>query len=137
MNSAHEQCPNSDCKQCIESKLRCARAVPRSWALLRAQPTGHALVARTASAGRTHRAQVVGISRDLPSVQSKPPRSQPQKLRSHTNFHRPARTISRHQIGVAHHSGQSRSRPQNGVATSFPLPSPRPGRDFLFQVATS
>ena len=28
-----------------------------------------------------------------------------------------------------HHSGQSRSRPQNGVATPFLLPSPKPGRN--------
>ena len=28
-----------------------------------------------------------------------------------------------------HHSGQSKSRPQNGVATSFLLPNPKPGRD--------
>ena len=30
-----------------------------------------------------------------------------------------------------HHSGHSMSRPQNGVATPFLLPSPKPGRDFL------
>ena len=30
-----------------------------------------------------------------------------------------------------HRSSHSRPRPQNGVATSFPLPSPRPGRYFL------
>ena len=55
---------NSDCKQCIESKLgwvhsahtqspgraHTACAVPRSWALLRAQLTGRAHVALTASA---------------------------------------------------------------------------------------
>ena len=50
MNSVHEQCPNSDPKQCTESKMgwvhsahtqnpgraHTARTMPRSWALLRA-----------------------------------------------------------------------------------------------------
>ena len=88
MNSVHEQCPNSDPKQCTVTKLGCvhsahtqkpgrestlraqcpgrgrccarnaqvvgaaARAMPRSWALLRAQPTGRAHVTGIASAGR-------------------------------------------------------------------------------------
>ena len=61
MNSVHKHCP----KQCTVTKLGCvhsahtqkqgrvhtARAAPRSWALLRAQPTSRA----QASAGSAHR----------------------------------------------------------------------------------
>ena len=68
LNSVHEQCPNSDPKQCTFKKLgwvhsghtqnpgraHTAHAVPMSWALLRAQQAGRAHVACTASAGRAH-----------------------------------------------------------------------------------
>ena len=45
------------------------------------------------------------------------PRSRPQKWGRDTSFHRLARTMSRHQSVSRHHSGQSRSRHQNQVAT--------------------
>ena len=65
LNSVHEQCPNSDPKQCTVTKLgwvhsahtqnpgraHTARVVPMSWALLRAQ---QACRARVASAVRVH-----------------------------------------------------------------------------------
>ena len=102
MNSFHEQCPNSDCKQCTESELgwvysahtqspgraHTARAVPMSWALLRSQQAGRAHVARTASAGRAQRAQVARIA----------PRSWVQVA---TSFRCPVQARSRHRFQVA------------------------------------
>ena len=104
---------NSDYKQCTESKLgwvhsahtqnpgraHTARAVPRSWALLRAQQAGRVYVARSQRRSRAQHAQVARM------------------------------------LGVrwSQHAQAAcpRSRPQNRVATSFPLPNPRPGSDFL------
>ena len=84
MNIVHEQCPNSDPKQCTVTKLgwvhsahtqnpgrtHTARAVPRSWALLRLQLIDHAHVTRTASAGRplAGRALVATRPGSLPQV---------------------------------------------------------------------
>ena len=119
MNSFHEQCPNSDCKQCTESKLgwvysahtqspgraHTECAVPRSWALLCAQLTGRAHVARTASTCRACLSALVATRLGrLPQVAT--------SLRCRDI--KATRIMSRHQIGVA---------------TPFLLPSPKPGRD--------
>ena len=98
-NSVHEQCSNSDPKQCTVTKLglvhsahtqnpghaHTAGAVPMSWALLRAQQACRAHVARAASAGRAHagRALVATRPSSLPQARSRhrsrsrPPGSQP------------------------------------------------------------
>ena len=77
MNSVHEQLPqtvtaNSALNQnwvgCTVRTPRTqvahtARAVPRSWALLRAQQAGRAHVARTASAGHAHAGRALVATR--------------------------------------------------------------------------
>ena len=108
--------PNSDCKQCTESKLgwvhcahaqnpgraHIARAVPRSWALLRAQQANCAHVARAARAGRArsqHRSRACWAC-TCPDMPRQP------ALRSGRDIV-PGRDLleaspmSRHQIGVA------------------------------------
>ena len=98
--------PNSDCKQCTESKLgwvhsahtqnpgraHTARAVPMSWALLSAQQACRAHVAHTASAGRAHAglALVATCPGNLPQVAT--------SLRCRDI--KAARIMSRHQIDV-------------------------------------
>ena len=85
--------PNSDCKQCIESKLgwvhsahtknpgrsHTARAEPMSWALLRAQQAGREHVERRSSACRAQVARIAPrswahVATSLP-CSVKPPRS--------------------------------------------------------------
>ena len=137
--------PNIDCKQCTESKLGCVhsahtqnpcrahtvRAVPRSWALLRAQQAGRARscapvatqsLVTTPNFNRPGR-DLKLMSRPAFALSTETPLSRPKTLVATPNHHKAARTMSRH------HSGQSRSRPQNGVTTPFLLPSPKPGRD--------
>ena len=77
VNSVHEQCPNSDPKQCTVTKLgwmhsahtqnpgrtHTARAVPMSWALLCAQQACRAHVERAASAGRAHAGRALVATR--------------------------------------------------------------------------
>ena len=131
--------PNSDCKQYTESKLgwvhnahtqnpgraHTARAVPRSWALMRARQAGRAHVARTASTGRAHAGRALIATRpgslppgrDLTSMSQHP--RQPESCRD-------IKSVSRH------HSEHSRSRPQNGVATPNLLSPIHPGRDVHF-----
>ena len=166
--------PNSDCKQFTESKLgwvhyahtqnpgraHIARAVPRSWALLRAHQAGRAHVARTASAGRVHagcalvatRPCSLPPSRDLTSMsrhqgsQNHVATSNRCRYTTQTTPCRDIKSVSRN------HPGYSMSRHKIGVATSFLLPSPiqvatsRPGRNLPgdepmsrhhFHVATS
>ena len=114
VHSAHTQNPGRE---------HTARAVPRSWALLRARPIGRVHVTRTTSAGRAlsvHRSRhaqaiypkpgrdIISRSRpprqlsqvttsipcrDLPSAQPKPPRSRPQKWGRDTNFNKPGRDL--------------------------------------------
>ena len=110
LNGVHEQCPNTDPKQCTVTKLgwvhsahnqnqgraHIAGAVPRSWALLRVWLTGRAhgrLVARTASAGRAlaKRALVAKRLGSLPHVAT--------SLRCRDI--KATKIMSRHQIGVA------------------------------------
>ena len=143
MNSAHEQCPNSDPKQYTFTKLGCVhnahtqkpgrahttRAVPRSWALLRAQPTSRAHVTRIVSAGRAlgGRALVVTHPGSLSQVAAR--MSQPQNdvaTRIFPTAGGPCRDIK---ITSRRPQGQTGSRLENGVATPFLLPSPKPGRN--------
>ena len=143
---------NNDCKQCTESKLgwvhsahtqnpgrmHTARAVPRSWALLRSQPTGRAHVARTARACRdlVGRGLVATCPGSLPQVAT--------SLRCRDI--KAARIMSRHQIGVATPLSQlqvATSWRLTYVATSIScrdLVSATvrlPGRDTEIHVATS
>ena len=134
--------PNSDCKQCTESKLgwvhcahtqnpggaHTARAVPMLWALLRAQQACRAHVARTASSGRAHAGRALVATRpgNLPPGCDLTSMSRPQSV----SLHHPGHSMSQHQIGVV-------TPPRLlHVATSFLLPSPsqvvtsRPGREL-------
>ena len=121
-------------------RTQVARTLLRSWALLRAQPTGRAHVARTASSGRSacvghaHSAQVVGAGRGRKSRPPFCPIKTAQVAASKLWVATPIsigqpepchniKSVSRH------HSGQSRSRPPNGVATPFLLPIPKSGRN--------
>ena len=136
MNSVHEQFQTVTLNSAL-SQNWVVCTVSRSWTLLRSQQVGRAHVARSvpqvvrsACAGCAHSTQVMGASRDLPSAQPKPPKSRPQKIGVATPIFirqpepcRDIKSVSRH------HSGQSRSRPQNEVATLFLLPSPKPGRN--------
>ena len=160
MNIVHEQCLNSDPITKLgwmhsehtqnPGRAHTARAVPRSWALLSAQPTGRTHVACTAQ--RRSRACWACAGRDTPKQpapgRDPKPRSRhlisigqvvtsnrcrdqpflfPQKLPC-----RDPKPWSRHQIITRqpescrdiksvsrHHSGHSRLRPENGVATPF------------------
>ena len=99
MNSVHEQCSNSDPKQCTVTKLgwvhsahtqnpsraHTALAVPMSWALLRAQ---QACRARSQRRSRAQRAQVARIA----------PRSW---VHVATFFSCPAQARSRHHFQAA------------------------------------
>ena len=122
-----------------------ARAVPMSWALLRAQQACRAHVARAASASRAHAGRALVATRPG----SLPPRSRP-----HFDVATPRQPESCRDIKSVsrHHPDHSMSRHQIGVATSFLLPSPsqvatsRPGLDLPgdepmsrhhFHVATS
>ena len=188
VNSVHEQCPNSDLKQCTVTKLgwvhsahtqnpgraHTARAVPMSWALLRAHPaqvvsmlgvhwSRHAqaacprpsrdIVPRSRPPEQLSQVATSTPCRDLPSGQLKPPRSRPQNgvaiptSKGQPEPCRDIKSVSRH------HSGQSRPRHQNQVATlleatlcrdinfyvatSFPPTVGFPGRDTKTQVVTS
>ena len=146
MSSVHEQCPNNDPKQCIVTELgwvhsaytqnpgraHTARAVPRSWALLRAQLTCRAHVARTASTGRAlaGRALVAtqNLGRDALFQQA---RSRPQidvatsLFSSHRNVPVATQNLDR--------DIKSRQGSQNHVATSnrcHDTTQATPGRDL-------
>ena len=159
--------PNSDCKQCTESKLgwvhsahtqspgraHTARTVPRLWALLRSQRPCRAHVARTASAGRAlsvrrPRAQHAQVARIAPMswdhvATSLPCPVQPSRSRRHFDVATSRQPESfRDIISVSRHrlfcQPQARSPPY--VATSISC------RDLLdnqplsrrhFHVATS
>ena len=123
MNSALEQCPNSDPKQCTVTKLgwvHCAhtqnpgrahtvRTVPMSWALLHAQQAGRVHVARTASAGRAHAGHALVATRpgSLPPGRDLTSMSQHQGSQNHVATSNRCRDIEvaknmpRHQIDVA------------------------------------
>ena len=141
MNSVHEQCPNNDPKQCTVKKLgrvhsahtqkpgrvHAARVVPRSWALLRAQPIGREHVTRSVCAGHGHSAQVVGLCRDLLPLPSPRPgrdiisRSRPPRQLSQVTTSIPCRDLPSAQLKP------SRSRPKKwGRDTN----SNKPGRDL-------
>ena len=121
MHSAHTQKPG-----CAHT----ARAVPRSWALLRTQPTGREHVTRTTSSGR---AQVALIApRPWAHVATSflihpqagydiVPRSRPPGRLSQV-----ATSIPCHDLPSAQPK-QSRSRPQNRCRD---ITQPNPGRDL-------
>ena len=143
------------CAQCSHPETM-SHAVPRSWALLRAQQAGRGHNQRRsraywACAGRdTPRQPAPG--RD-PKPRSRHPISTGQVATSNRCRDQPLlfpqkrpcrnpKPWSRHQImtrqpescrdikSVSRHpSGHSRSRPQNDVATPFLQPSPKPGRN--------
>ena len=119
--------PNSDCKQCTESKLgwvHCAHtqnpgrthtecAVPMSWALLRAQQACRAHVARVASSGRAHAGRALVVT-----------------------------SMSRHQGSQNHVTTSNRCRDTTQTTPCcdiksvsqhrFSCPVPKPGRYVLF-----
>ena len=131
MNSVHERCPNSDlnsaqnsalhqvrscalCAHSVSSRAHTARAVPMSWVLLRAQQTGRARMRLC----RARSCACYACPRRDPMPRSRHPMTtrQPESCRDIKSV-------------LRHHLGHSRSRPQNGVATPFLLPSPKAGRD--------
>ena len=71
---------------------------------------GRDIISRSRPPGRLSQVATSIPCRDLPSAPPKLPRSLPQKWGRDTSFHRPARTMSRHQSVLRHHSDQSRSR---------------------------
>ena len=143
MNSVHEQCPNNDPEQCIVTKLgwvhsvhtqnpgraHTARAVPMSWALLRAQQACRAHVAHVASAGRAHAGRALvatrpgslPLGRDLTSM-SRHQGSQHHVATSNqcrdTIQTTPCRDINRCHDIVSLPTPLPMSRPRNDVATS-------------------
>ena len=138
---------NSDCKQCTESKLgwvhsahtqnpgrvHTALAVPRSWTLLRAQPTGCAHVARTSSAGRAlvERELVATRPGSLPQVATS-------KLQVSTpNFNKLGRDLkSMSRPASAPPTGKPLSRPKTLVATPNHHKASRTMSRHQFSVAT-
>ena len=139
LNSVHEQCPNSDPKQCTVTKLgwvhsahtqnpgcvHTVRAVPMSWALLRAQQACRAHVASSASAGRAHAGHALVATR---------PGSLPPG--------RDLTSMSRHQGSQNHVATSNRCRDTTQTTPCrdiksvsrhrFSCPVPKPGRDVLF-----
>ena len=155
--------PNSDCKQCTESKLgwvhsahtqnpsraHTAWAVPRSWALLRARQAGRARMRAWSRAQlrllrlplSRPKAQVMtpnfnrpgrdlkSMSRLASALPTETPLSGPKPWSRHQTTTRQPESCRDIKSVSRHHSGHSRSRPQNGVTTPFLLPSPKPGRN--------
>ena len=121
LNSVHEQCPNSDPKQYTVTKLgwvhsahtqnpgraHTARAVPMSWALLRAQP------AQVAPMLGVH------LSRHAQAACPRPGRDIV-----------PGRDLLEASLMSRHHSGQSRPRPPGGVAAPLLCPHRCPCSDL-------
>ena len=114
--------PNSDCKQCTESKLgwvHSAHTQNPGRATLRAQCPGR---------GRccAHNAQVARMSRAQPAQVARiEPRSWVHVATSLEAI--PCRDIN---LVSRHHSRHSRSRPQNGVATPLLCPHHCPRHDL-------
>ena len=75
------------------------------------------IISRSRPPGRLSQVATSIPHRDLPSAQKKTTQVATSKWGRDTSFHRPARTMSQHQSVSRHHSGQSRSRHQNQVAT--------------------
>ena len=146
--------PNSDCKPCIESKLGWVHSVhtqqPRSRAhcACSAQVVGavagttsrscaHARVVARAAAPASIATQSLGRDTQFQQARSRPQIDVATSLwSSHRNAPVATQTTTRQpepclyiKSVSRHHSGHSRSRPRNGVATPFLLPSPKPGRN--------
>ena len=148
LNSVYEQCPNSDPKQCTVTKLgwvhyahtqnlghaHTARIVPMSWALLCAQQAGRAHVARTASAGHAHAGRALVATRpgSLPPGRDLTSMSRHQGSQNHVATSNRCRDIEVAKNMSRHHPENSRSRPQNGVATPNLMSPIHPGRDVHF-----
>ena len=123
MNSAHEQCPNSVQTVTVNSALSqnwvvCTVRTPRNQVAhtLRAQCPGRGrccahsrLVVRACALGRAH-CYAYPVVTQYPGRDTKWPNSLGQVVTS--NPGRPQ-------------TGRPRSRPQSGVATSFPLAKPQ------------
>ena len=117
LNSVHEQCPNSDPKQCTVKKL------------------GWVHSAHTQNPGRAHTARAVPMSWaywactccDTPRQPA--PRSRPHFDVATSRKPKSCRDIK---SMSRHHSERSRSRPQNGVATPNLLSPIHPSRDVHF-----
>ena len=152
LNSVHEQCPNRDPKQCTFTKLgwvhsghtqnpgraHTARAVPMSWALLRAQQAGRAHVACTASTGRAHAGRALVVTRpgNLPPSRDLTSMSRHQGNQNHvatsnrcrdTTQNTPRRDLktgSRHQTSCCQSTQVARS------ISCRDLTLTRPGRDL-------
>ena len=132
---------NSDCKQCTESKLGwvhsthtqnpggayTARAVPRSWVLLLARQAGCARM-RAWSRAQLRLLCLLLLPPSRPKAQVVTPIFN-RPGRDLKSMSRPASAPPTETPLSRHHSGQSRSRPQKGVATPFLLPSPKLGRN--------
>ena len=117
--------PNSDCKQCIESKLGWVHSAhtqnsgrahtvsvePRSWALLRAWKTSSVRMrlVKRAAAPAPVATQSPGRDTQFQQARSRPASalpietrlSRPKTLVATLSHHKAARIMSRHQIGVA------------------------------------
>ena len=131
------QCPGRG-RCCAHSKLvvRMSRAQPAQVArLLGVRWSRHAQAACPKSRHLISTSQIATSNRcrnqPLLLPQKRPccnpkPWSRHQTTTRHPEPCRDIKSVSRH------HSGQSRSRPPNRVATPFLLPSPKPGRDVHF-----
>ena len=145
LNSVHEQCPNSDPKQCTVTKLgwvhsthtqnpgraHTARAVPMSWALLRAQQACHAHVARMLS---VHLSQYNPGS--LPPGRNLTSMSRHQGSQNHVATSNRCRDTTQNTLGRDLKTGsrhQTSYRQSTQVATSIScrdLTMTKPGRDL-------
>ena len=133
--------PNSDCKQCTESKLgwvhcehtqnpghaHTARAVPKSWALLRAQQAGRA------RSQRRSRAYWACTCRDTPRKPA--PRSGRDIVPGRDLLE--ASPMSRHQIGVATSLRTIQVTTSRWGHDTASLPTPLPMSRHQNDVATS
>ena len=137
MNSVHEQCPNSDLKQCTVTKLGWVHSAhtqnqgrAHNKLVARMSRAHPAQVAGSACAGRVHSAQVVGECHDLLPLPSPRPgrditsRSRPPGRPSQVATSIPCRDLPSAQ------PKQPRSRPQNGVATPVSTGQVEPCRDI-------
>ena len=131
--------PNSDFKQCTESKLGwvhsahtqnpgCGRCCAHSKLVARMSRAQPAQVARSACVGRPHSAQAVGTCRDLPSLSSPNPsrdivsKSRPPGRVTHVATSIWCRDTTQATLG---------RDLQTGSRHHFSCPAPKQGRDFI------
>ena len=116
MNNVHEQCLNSDLNSAQNSALHQVRSQRQS-------RSRHSISTGQVGTSNQCRDQPLLLPQKCPCRDLEP------WSRHQTTIRQPEpcrniKSVSRH------HSEHSRSRPQNGVATLFLLPSPKPGRDI-------